>query len=198
MGLKRRLNPRTRPPRVSRTPSPATRPVAAIACSRPRKSGRMSVRPWRRTAASIVPPTSTSRSTLALAYPVCPRLSPCRLNHRDCAGVPQLQVRRRRRPHLHRRAEAATRSSKSSRCRVRRPSRGSSRRRWFLSDEERSIILAEIDTGGGSTMGLGAITEGAEVPRDMQVRTLPGHDCAEGPEGEGLQVLHGRQPRRDR
>ena len=41
-----------------------------------------------------------------------------------------------------------------------------------LSDEERSIILAEVDMGGGSTMGLGALTEGAEVPRDVQVRTF--------------------------
>ena len=41
-----------------------------------------------------------------------------------------------------------------------------------LTDEERSIILAEVDTGGGSTMGLGALTEGAEVPRDVQVRTF--------------------------
>ena len=42
-----------------------------------------------------------------------------------------------------------------------------------LSEEERTIILREIDMGGGSTMGLGAIAEGADVPRDVQVRAFP-------------------------
>ena len=41
-----------------------------------------------------------------------------------------------------------------------------------LTDEERSIILAEVDMGGGSTMGLGALSEGAEVPRDVKVRAF--------------------------
>jgi hypothetical protein len=42
-----------------------------------------------------------------------------------------------------------------------------------LSEDERAIILREIDMGGGSTMGLGAIAEGADVPRDVQVRAFP-------------------------
>jgi Protein of unknown function (DUF1236) len=42
-----------------------------------------------------------------------------------------------------------------------------------LSEDERAIILREIDIGGGSTMGLGAIAEGADVPRDVQVRAFP-------------------------
>jgi hypothetical protein len=42
-----------------------------------------------------------------------------------------------------------------------------------LSDDERGILLREIDMGGGSTLGLGAIAEGADVPRDVQVRAFP-------------------------
>lgn len=42
-----------------------------------------------------------------------------------------------------------------------------------LSEEEKAIILREVDMGGGSTLGLGAIAEGADVPRDVQVRSFP-------------------------
>ena len=35
------------------------------------------------------------------------------------------------------------------------------------------MIIREIDMSGGSTMGLGAIAEGADVPRDLQVRVFP-------------------------
>ena len=42
-----------------------------------------------------------------------------------------------------------------------------------LSEDERGILLREIDMGGGSTLGLGAIAEGADVPRDVQVRAFP-------------------------
>ena len=42
-----------------------------------------------------------------------------------------------------------------------------------LSDEERSIVLREVDMSGGSTLGLGAVTEGSDVPRDVKVRTFP-------------------------
>jgi hypothetical protein len=38
-----------------------------------------------------------------------------------------------------------------------------------LSEEERAVILREVDMRSGSTMGLGAITEGADVPRDVRV-----------------------------
>jgi len=51
-------------------------------------------------------------------------------------------------------------------------SRGGPAATLVLTDEERSIILAEVDMGGGSTMGLGALSEGAEVPRDAKVRTF--------------------------
>ena len=43
----------------------------------------------------------------------------------------------------------------------------------MLSDEERSIVLREVDMSGGSTLGLGAVTEGSDVPRDVKVRTFP-------------------------
>jgi hypothetical protein len=42
-----------------------------------------------------------------------------------------------------------------------------------LSDEEKSVVLREVDTGGGSTLALGALTEGSEVPRGVQVRHFP-------------------------
>ncbi len=38
-----------------------------------------------------------------------------------------------------------------------------------LTEEERAVILREVDMRGGSTMGLGAIAEGADVPRDVRV-----------------------------
>ena len=41
------------------------------------------------------------------------------------------------------------------------------------SDEERSIVLREVDMGGGSTLGLGALNEGSDVPRDVKVRVFP-------------------------
>jgi hypothetical protein len=46
--------------------------------------------------------------------------------------------------------------------------------RLVLTEEERAIILREVDVrAGGSTLGLGAFEEGAEVPRGVQVRTFP-------------------------
>jgi hypothetical protein len=43
----------------------------------------------------------------------------------------------------------------------------------LLSEDERGILLREVDLSGGSTLGLGAIAEGADVPRDVQVRAFP-------------------------
>jgi hypothetical protein len=51
--------------------------------------------------------------------------------------------------------------------------RGGSVATLVLSENERAIILREIEMGGGSTLGLGAIAEGADVPRDVQVRAFP-------------------------
>jgi hypothetical protein len=42
-----------------------------------------------------------------------------------------------------------------------------------LTEEEKTIILREVDLGGGSTLGLGAINEGADVPREVEVRAFP-------------------------
>ena len=42
-----------------------------------------------------------------------------------------------------------------------------------LTEEERLAILNEVDMSGGSTMALGALSEGAEVPRGVQVRVFP-------------------------
>ncbi len=53
-----------------------------------------------------------------------------------------------------------------------RDDRGGSAR-LVLSDEERTIVLREIDMRGGSTLGLGALTEGADVPRNAELRSFP-------------------------
>jgi hypothetical protein len=42
-----------------------------------------------------------------------------------------------------------------------------------LTEEERAVILREVDMRGGSTMGLGAITEGADVPREVHLIAFP-------------------------
>jgi hypothetical protein len=42
-----------------------------------------------------------------------------------------------------------------------------------LTDAERAILLREIDLRDGSTMGLGALAEGADVPRNIELRVFP-------------------------
>jgi len=42
-----------------------------------------------------------------------------------------------------------------------------------LSEEERAIVLREVDMSGGSTLGLGALNEGSDVPRDVKVQAFP-------------------------
>jgi hypothetical protein len=42
-----------------------------------------------------------------------------------------------------------------------------------LTDEEKAIILHGINLSGASTLGLGALTEGADVPRGVEVRSFP-------------------------
>lgn len=51
--------------------------------------------------------------------------------------------------------------------------RGGAAATLVLSEDEQGIILREIEMGGGSTLGLGAIAEGADVPRGVQVRVFP-------------------------
>jgi hypothetical protein len=52
-------------------------------------------------------------------------------------------------------------------------SRSGRAERLVLTEEERTIILREVDAGGGSTLGLGAIAKGADVPRDARVQAFP-------------------------
>jgi hypothetical protein len=42
-----------------------------------------------------------------------------------------------------------------------------------LTEAEKAIILREIDLRDGSTMGLGALSEGADVPRNIELRVFP-------------------------
>jgi hypothetical protein len=58
-----------------------------------------------------------------------------------------------------------------------------------LTDEERSIILAEVDMGADSTMGLGALSEGAEVPRDVKVRTFSENIVQKVPKVKGYKFF---------
>jgi Protein of unknown function (DUF1236) len=46
-------------------------------------------------------------------------------------------------------------------------------RRLALTDEERAILLREIDMAGDSTLGLGTLAEGTDVPRDVNLREFP-------------------------
>jgi hypothetical protein len=43
----------------------------------------------------------------------------------------------------------------------------------ILTEEEKAIILREVDTNSGSTLALGALAEDADVPRGVQVRVFP-------------------------
>lgn len=51
--------------------------------------------------------------------------------------------------------------------------RGEPSGRLVLTEEERAIILREVEMDGGSTLGLGAIVEGGHVPREIRLRTFP-------------------------
>jgi hypothetical protein len=59
----------------------------------------------------------------------------------------------------------------SDRTAVRDTGGGSAR--LILTEEERAIILREVDLRGESTLGLGVLVEGADVPRDVTLRTFP-------------------------
>jgi hypothetical protein len=52
-----------------------------------------------------------------------------------------------------------------------RDSRGSSAA-LMLTEREKEILLRDVDLRSGSTLALGALTEGAEVPRDVNLRTF--------------------------
>jgi DNA mismatch repair ATPase MutL len=45
--------------------------------------------------------------------------------------------------------------------------------RLVLTEEEKAFLLREIDLRGESTLGIGVLVEGNEVPRDVTLRTFP-------------------------
>jgi Protein of unknown function (DUF1236) len=53
-----------------------------------------------------------------------------------------------------------------------RDNRGGSAR-LVLTEQEKEILLREVDLRDGSTLALGALTEGAEVPRDVSLKIFP-------------------------
>jgi hypothetical protein len=61
--------------------------------------------------------------------------------------------------------------------------------RLMLTEKEKEIILSEVGTNGGSTMGLGALREGAKVPRGVQVRAFPGHVAQQVPRVENYRYF---------
>jgi len=42
-----------------------------------------------------------------------------------------------------------------------------------LTEAEKRIIVRNVDMDSGNTLGLGALTEGASVPRNAHVKTFP-------------------------
>jgi len=44
--------------------------------------------------------------------------------------------------------------------------------RLVLTEDEKAILLREVDLRGGSTLALGALTEGTEIPRDVRLQTF--------------------------
>ena len=53
-----------------------------------------------------------------------------------------------------------------------RDDRGSSAR-LVLTEQEKTIVLREVDLRGDSTLALGALSEGADVPRNIELRVFP-------------------------
>jgi hypothetical protein len=45
--------------------------------------------------------------------------------------------------------------------------------RLALTDDERRIVLSEVDVTGDSTLALGWMSEGADVPRNVELRAFP-------------------------
>jgi hypothetical protein len=61
--------------------------------------------------------------------------------------------------------------------------------RLVLTDEEREIILSEVDLRNGSTLGLGALTEGAEVPSRAEVVEFSATIVQKVPKVKGYKYL---------
>jgi hypothetical protein len=61
--------------------------------------------------------------------------------------------------------------------------------RLVLTEEEKEIILSEVDMRNGSTLGLGALTEGAEVPRRAEVLEFSATVVQKVPKVKGYKYL---------
>jgi hypothetical protein len=61
--------------------------------------------------------------------------------------------------------------------------------RLVLTEEEKEIILSEVDMRDGSTLGLGALTEGAEVPRRAELREFADTIVQKVPKVKGYRYL---------
>jgi hypothetical protein len=66
---------------------------------------------------------------------------------------------------------------------------GSGSAMLVLTEEERQIILSEVDTRDGSTLALGALSEGAEVPRGVEVRVFSGTVVQKVPKVKGYKFF---------
>ena len=53
-----------------------------------------------------------------------------------------------------------------------RDNRGGSAK-LVLTEDERAFLLREIDLRGDSTLGIGVLVEGSDVPRDVSLKTFP-------------------------
>jgi len=61
--------------------------------------------------------------------------------------------------------------------------------RLSLTEQEKSIILENIDMRGGSTLALGSISEGSSVPRQAHLETFPDKVVQEVPKVRGYKFF---------
>jgi hypothetical protein len=87
-------------------------------------------------------------------------------------------------PRSHEIVEVISRSGRTAGTDTRR-----STARLMLTEKEKDIILREVEMDGGSTMGLNALSEGAEVPRNVQVRAFPNTVVQEVPKVRGYKYF---------
>ena len=58
-----------------------------------------------------------------------------------------------------------------------------------LTREEREIVMRNVELNSGSTLGLGALSEGAPVPRDVRLRTFPAPVVRDVPKLQGYRYF---------
>jgi len=75
----------------------------------------------------------------------------------------------------------------SNQTALRTDSRGSAT--LVLTDTERGLLISEIDARDGSTMGLGALSEGADVPRGVELRVFSGSVVEKVPKLSGYKFF---------